>query len=502
MSGQAAISRRGFLGGAAATLAAPPAAEALSPKGPLRLAIGLLSDIHVTDSASCSDFEMALRTFDKWGADGVLVCGDLADWGVVPQLERVAETWFRVFPGGRRSDGAKMANLMHYGDHDCGFVTYRRDPRCVKEYPDEEAMRRVKIANSDRKTVWERCFGEEWSPFMHRRVKGYDFLLTNFTCGEKDNKWGDFAPGQEEFFDKVATQLDKNKPFFHSQHRMPRGTVGGKYIYGQDDGRSTRIFSRFPNLCSICGHEHLACVDEQAIWQGAFTCIEVPSLRYCCTQGGRDNGYAVNDDKWAAPDWHMPMIPLGATKQGMFLRVYDNAMVVSRYDFKHDQPLGPDWTVPLPLSGPDKPFAYASRAKTEPAPAFTAGAEVAVKRLQKKERDGRDHDVYEVSFPPAHAAEGRPRANDYEVTVSAVRHGIERLATSKRVYSGHYMFAESMDVEPVVCDFDVFALPADALLRFAVRPVNAFGGRGDAIGLELSAAELARLSDRGGIQVS
>ena len=189
----------------------------------------------------------------------------------------------------------------------------------------------------------------------------------------------------------------------------------------------------------------------------------------------------------------MPMIPLGATKQGMFLRVYDEAMVVSRYDFKHDLPLGPDWTVPLPLSGPDKPFAYASRAKTEPAPAFAPEAKVAVKRLLKKERDNKEHDVYEVTFPPAHSAQGRPRANDYEVAVSAVRHGIERLATSKRVYSRHYMFAESMDVEPVVCDFDVSALPADAQLKFAVRPVNAFGGKGDAICLELSPKEIARL---------
>jgi hypothetical protein len=219
----------------------------------------------------------------------------------------------------------------------------------------------------------------------------------------------------------------------------------------------------------------------------------VPSLRYCCTQGGRDNGYAVNDEKWGAPDWHMPMIPLGATKQGMFLRVYDNAMVVSRYDFKHDLPLGPDWVVPLPLSGPDKPFAYAIRAKAEPAPTFAAGARVSVKRLQKKERDGRSHDVYEVSFPPAHAAEGRPRANDYEVTASTVRHGIERIAATKRVYSQHYMFAESMDVEPVVCDFDVSSLPSDALLRFSVRPVNAFDGKGDAICLELSPKEIARL---------
>ena len=492
------ISRKDFLAGAGGVFAAAGAVTAKSyspvePQGPVRLRIGLLSDIHVTSLESCSDFEKALRLFDKWGADGVLVCGDLADWGIVPQLERVAETWFKVFPGGKRSDGAPMANLMHYGDHDTGQSTYRRDVRCLKEYPDEEAMRSIKICNSDRKAVWERCFREEWAPIVHRRVKGYDFILSHFTMGEKGNEWGDNTPGLEAFFTGLAPKLESGRPFFHSQHRMPRGTVGGASIYGQDDGRSTRLFSKFPDLCSLCGHEHLACVDEQAIWQGAFTCVEVPSLRYCCTQGGRDNGYAVNDERWASPDWHMPMIALGAAKQGMFLKVYDNAMVFSRYDFRHDLPLGPDWIMPLPLSGDARPFAYARRAEREFAPVFPSDAAVSVRRCTKTERDGKGHDVYEVSFPPALSRERAPRANDYEVQASTLRHGVDRIVATKRVYSPHYMLGERMDVDPVRCDFEAQAFPSDASLRFCVRPVNAFARRGEAISIELTSKELKRL---------
>ena len=168
-------------------------------------------------------------------------------------------------------------------------------------------------------------------------------------------------------------------------------------------------------------------------------------------------------------------------------------MTVSRYDFRHDLYLGPDWRIPLPLSGPEKPFSYLNREKTVPAPGFASDAAISVKRLLKKERDGNRHDVYEVSFPPVHASGGRPRANDYEVSVSVVRHGIERTASEKRVYSRHYMFAESMDVEPVVCDFEAASLPADAPLSFTVSPLNAYGGKGDSIRLLLSPSELARL---------
>ena len=491
------LDRRNFLGSAALFAAAPNVASSapVVPKGPARLKIGLLSDIHITDRASCSDFEKALRTFDKWGADGVLCCGDIADWGVAPQIDFTAETWFKVFPGGKRSDGAPMANLLHYGDHDCCGYFYRGHPGCVKEYPDVEEMKKVSIRWTDRKAIWERAFKEEWAPIVHKRVKGYDFVLSHFTCGEKDNEWGNFVPGLEEFFAKLAPKLEKGRPFFYSQHRIPRMTVGGEFLYGQDDGKTTKLFSKFPDLCVFCGHKHLSCTDEQAIWQGAFTCVAVPSLRYCGTQGGRDNG--IDDlDKWKEPDWQMPLIPLGHTKQGMTLEIYDNAMVIARHDFRFEKSLGPKWVLPLPLSVGDHPFDYARRAREERAPAFPDGAELAVRRLKKKERDGKERDVYEVAVPPALSKGTAPRANDYEFQMSTVRRGIERAVATKRVFSRGYMFAEQMDTNPVVCDFDVAALAPQLYMpvRFSARPVGAFGTKGAAIVRDYSVADLERLS--------
>ena len=493
------IDRRNFLGSAALFAAVPgmASAHAAVPKGPARLKLGLLSDIHITDRASCSDFEKALRTFDKWGADGVLCSGDIADWGVAPQIDFAAETWFKVFPGGRRSDGAPMANLLHYGDHDCCGYFYRGHPGCVKTYPDVEEMKKVSIRWTDRKAIWEKAFKEEWAPLVHKRVKGYDFVLSHFTCGEKNNEWGNFVPGLEEFFAKLAPKLEKGKPFFYSQHRIPRGTVGGQHIYGQDDGKTTKLFSKFPDLCAFCGHKHLTCTDEMAVWQGAFTCVAVPSLSYCGTQPGRDNG--IDDfDKWKEPDWQMPLFSLGHTKQGLFLEIYDNAMVISRHDYRFGWRLGPDWVVPLPLSGDNHPFDYACRKAAEKAPVFADGAKLAVKRLNKKERDGKEHDVYEVTFPPAHAKGDSLRANDYEVQASTVRCGVERAFATKRVYSRYYMFPEDKDKDPVVCDIDAALVDSLARqpVRFTARPVGAFGANGAPISRDFSVAELARLAAR------
>ena len=483
--------------------AAAPAAAGAAPKkptGPVRLKIGLLSDIHITRADSCGMFEKALRSFDKWKVDGVLCCGDIADWGVAPQIELTAQTWFKVFPKGRRSDGEPVANLLHYGDHDCSGYSYRNHPHCREDYPDVEEMKKVMIRYADRKAIWENAFKEEWAPIVHKRVKGYDFVLSHFTCGEKGNEWGNRVPGLEDFFAKLKPKLVKGKPFFYSQHRIPRGTVGGEYIYGQDEGQTTKLFSQFPDLCAFCGHKHLTATDEQAIWQGAFTCVQVPSLSYCCTQGGRDNGYADSDNKCRPPDWLMPMVPLGHTKQGLLLTVYDEAMVISRIDFRHEKRLGPDWVIPLPLSRGNHPFNYARRAAEEKAPNFAAGAELAVKRCVKKERDGKEHDVFEVSFPVAAASDGALHANDYEVQVSALRDGIERVIATKRIYSRKFIYPQEMDTDPVLCDFEAAEILPRAYiqLRFSAAPMGSFGARGKRIQKDFTFAELEKLSAKKG----
>ena len=489
------INRRDFVSSSLLLAAQQALAVPKAPRGPVRLKIGLLSDIHITRRDSCAIFEKALRTFDKWKVDGVLCCGDIADWGVAPQIDMTAETWFKVFPGGRRSDGEPVANLLHYGDHDCSGYTYRNHPACREDYPDPEAMKKVMIRYADRKAIWENAFKEEWAPIVHKRVKGYDFVLSHFTCGEKGNEWGNRVPGLEDFFAKLKPKLVKGKPFFYSQHRIPRGTVGGECIYGQDEGQTTELFSKFPDLCAFCGHKHLTATDEQAIWQGAFTCVQVPSLSYCCTQGGRENGYADSDNKCREPDWLMNILPLGHTKQGMLLTVYDESMVISRVDFRFEKRLGPDWVIPLPLSRGDHPFSYERRAAEEKPPRFGTGAGLAVKRKTKKERDGKVRDVFEVSFPTAPASGGALHANDYEVQVSTLRTGVERVIATKRVYSYKFIYPQEMDVEPVLCDFEVAEIMPRAYnpIRFSARPVGAFGAKGPRLILDFKPAELEKM---------
>ena len=126
------FTRKGFLGTLAAvgltgaSRPSPADRAAVRPSGPPRLRFGVLSDIHVTDAAATAPFEAVLRELDDWGADGVMVCGDLSDYGVVPQLEEIGKAWFRAFPGGfRAAPGEAHPEVLEFLEAHGGYIAPR-----------------------------------------------------------------------------------------------------------------------------------------------------------------------------------------------------------------------------------------------------------------------------------------------------------------------------------------------------------------------------------------
>ena len=482
------IGRRGFLGAAGAftTVAGRAAREDARPPvqardiGEEKMRFGVLSDIHITTTKQQPYFEKALRKLDAWKVDGVLACGDLADYGLEQQLQLVADSWFKVFPGGKSSDGRKVENLMHYGDHDTAQA-YWDLPIARKAWPSAEERKRGIMFEGDRKAAWERCFKEPWAPIQLKTVKGYDFVLSHFTRGGPDNKYGHFMPGLKEFFS--AHRFDSSKPFFCSQHRVPRGTVLGPSAADLDDGKSGAIYSRYPNLIAFCGHCHISCSSEKNIWQGAFTCVQVPSLCYCCTMGGRENGYCTKDRTPPSPPKPVKTMlqhPSGRTHQGMLCIVHEKAVVLRRWEFQYDRQMGPDWVIPISsfaLAPAEKPFSYDRRTQTDPVPQFAAGAKIKISETTGKDRTGVEHEMIAVEFPPAN----NPRANDYEVTVELRQGDIERFLAQKRVFSPRYMYGEDMETEPVKCLFTREEVPKGWTVRYVACPVNAFGVKGSPI---------------------
>ena len=116
------ISRKRFLIGSMAVVAAGARRMFAAPAGTVcgtpRMKVGVLSDIHVRNEETQKVFIKALEWYRAQGVDAVLVAGDMADHGLVFQLQLVADAWFKVFPENKTPDGRPVTQLLQYGNHD------------------------------------------------------------------------------------------------------------------------------------------------------------------------------------------------------------------------------------------------------------------------------------------------------------------------------------------------------------------------------------------------
>ena len=353
------MNRREFILGAGALGAAAPAmaaeardADAAFADKPI-LEMGILSDIHITDDASCADFRRALKMFDSRRADAVLCTGDLADHGLVSQLRRVAATWNEVFPDMRRSDGGRIERLFHYGDHDT-YLNFKARKRFVYDL----GLGSEFIPDVGPGKVWEEVFAEKYEHIVHRRLKGYDFVLSHFRRGPAAvNPAGNNVPGLERFLEKL--DLPKDKPFFYMQHRIYNGTIereGCDDRRGWDDGTTTAILSKYPNCIALCGHGHIPATNETSLWRGAFTAVEVPSLFYSL-------------ETW------VPKVKTDDNKhQALWMRVYRDRIAIERIDVTTGGKLAADWMISLPAGLP----AESAASPGEPVLVAPSGTSVAV----------------------------------------------------------------------------------------------------------------------------
>ena len=465
------ISRRGFIVSSAswaATLELPFAAHgAVGPEDRLRL--GVISDLHVKSEGSTETFERALRFFDAQGADGVVCAGDLATSGITSEIERIARAWFKVFPENRRSDGRPIEKLFIYGDHDMGGYAWKESRGVL---PDDELHAQT-IPTHDPGAIWERYFRERWSPVQVKTVKGYAFVLAHHPPHSEATAFGNYNPDVEPALKAHADAL-RSRPFFYVQHRPIPGLAGEETVWRKGDPRIGEILSRHPNCVALTGHTHRNCTDEKMIWQGAFTAINIPCLRYLCLCPGRENS---RPQKKSENDrMMMELLSPRDGQQGYLMDVTSREIAVRRLDFSYSTgaAVADPWRIPLPVPG-KRPYAFASRAAAETAPQFQPGAKVRVRAREDMNRAKVKVASAVVAFPPALSTPSTPRAFDYEIVAES---GTGRV--TKRVFSKKCYLPEELDAGSVECVFARADL-GDGPVTFTVRPCGAFGARGAAI---------------------
>ena len=469
-----ALTRRDFAKCASAVFAAGANCVFSAPESRPILRIGMLSDTHMRTFddgkglQNCLGLESILRFFDGRKVDGVVICGDLTDFGTARALKELARVWFKVFPGNRRSDGEEIKPLFLMGDHDMGgymHIDHRRWilPVC----PDPTELDEI-IPEMDVAKLWKECFHEDWSPIEVKTLKGVQFVMAHHPRHTKDSDKGNTIPGLEEFMSRQ--NFDPSKPFFYVQHRVLRGTLGFDAERAWESGKQTRILEKYPNAIALCGHAHRNATDEYNLWQGAFTAILVPSSNYNITRPGYENGYQRPEKK----EITSPLGNIRRSWQGLMGTLYSDRFVVERYDMLNMSKIASDWVVPLP--GPDGSQNVLVRARKAAVPQFPAGVSVSVKVTKFKTRAKKNENVVMVSFPVAHAKNGAPRAFDYKVDVRCDG----KTVNTKLVFSRGQFWVDGKDTKLVECPFRFKELPENwrDSVRFAVTPRDSYGNEG------------------------
>jgi len=496
------MTRKSFIFGAAA-LAGSSGLPALAAGKASNLRIGILSDIHVTAPGNANWFKKALRQFDREKVDGVLITGDLTTWNKLAEFEAVAQTWYKVFPGDRRSDGEHVEKLFLTGNHDVDGWAYGGAQFKT------EAQARPTSFFFHREEFWEKLFHEKYEPIIVKEVKGYTFLLRNWISILGKEKFGiakgcvDEKSPLPEVLARLGDKL-RGKPFFYAQHDQIDDTVnsswllrGEKFGNGQDDGFARKCLKGYPNCVAFTGHSHYSLTDEQSIWQGEFTSVNCSCARgFAFTNPGRENGFACPDFN-RTPPFEMAKFDHNSVRQGLVMDVFDDRIQLRRFDLTYDQSLGADWIIPVYAGGATVPatgtpkYDIKARAAVAKAPQFTSGDKVTVTKVEKGFRrdkggfgalDKTDpHEQLVVTFPPITTAKSPSRGFEFKVTCEMRIADLVQVVQERRVFSPNAYQAESRDTVPCACHFPVRELPQKRKLRFVVTPYDCWGNAGKPI---------------------
>jgi hypothetical protein len=487
------MTRRFFIGGAASCFALGAgrifaAKSPLAAAGKALLTFGVVSDVHIAmerggkklnKTYTTETFRDTLTRFRDAGVDAVVIAGDMAHFGVGPELLALGRVWDEIFPGNRAPDGRLVEKVFVTGNHDNGKNRAKKiftDPKVLAE----------NTFSLDPKKWWDLAFHEEWQPIYAKSVKGYSFVGVNWVIGDCRGAEEKFNLAIPDWYAKNGAALDPSRPFFHVQHPHPKGTVHGPTVWGQDNGLSTKALMNYSNAISFSGHSHTSLTDERSIWQGGFTSVGCGTLRNVslavpgvgAAPTGHEN-YKTSDKLPPEVDAQKAMAMTGrfGCRQEQVVRVFGDHVRFSRTESITGQSYGDDLVMPLPAAE-KKPFDYKMREAKAMAPEFPAGATLKVSRVKghlrgTKAKRKEKVDVWEVVIPRPDAVRNvRPATYD----LSFVTPDGQKLAVSV-LDEGHRFPAESAKGKAcAVCRVACSRVPSDHF-TVQVRAASCWGRR-------------------------
>ena len=477
-SGMASLTRRDFLSVAAAfglggwrLLSAP---LGWKPSKEPNIVFGVIADTHLRISrAGGYDVQFwpdtylvaALKHFKEQNVDAVVHCGDMADRGVIDEMQFHANAWNKVF-GGRGP-----VKLFINGNHDVDGGDYGKGFRLEQIWLDPEE-RAKHLLSSDMAGNWERIWGEKYEPVWHKEVKGYHFFGMNWGAQESELK--DLIDGQCG----ACGLEDGTKPFFFITHDWTHG----KFNAGM---------KHYRNAFGLWGHWHQSAANWNTIHLLADS---IPSVQCPAAYPFFDDG------RWlGGGDDGISKVPLegklagGRWRQGLVVRVYDDMLTIERREFSEGGSLGAEWVMPFGKN--PHPFSKDELKKVIGEPQFRDGAKLEVGFVSHKEQKKQEVELTSDSPVSSCAlwlkiplADGNPdsRVYAYEVVVVGDE-GTPKLR--KAVYAAGCNMGIGHEPNGGVTTLEIAKdeLPPGKTLTFAVRPLTSLGTSGKPIATTIKA---------------
>lgn len=435
------------------------------PSAAPRLRFGVLSDSHVTSEPETADcLRRMFRRFAAENVDAVVHCGDICHLGKLDEFAHVVAAWREAFPGGKNAAGEPVVPFFVCGNHDYHRASFQKGEKLSAA--DEAAYMFYNRDEVYRQLTGEPFPGEVFS----KTIKGHVFIGAQWSHERELADWLKAHPAPTD------------RPVFYVQHPHPKATCFGAWAAGSDHANEELM--KHPNFWTMSGHSHLNVGCDLGLWQGGFVSMGAGSARLVGAGGfgGEADNANRRANEWKPGEFkHSPVVSGGGAWQGSVVSVYEDRVLVDRYDFRNDEQgetIGEAWSVDIPFCHDAKaPYRLADSAR---APQFLPGAAFAFAKVTGKRRPDKAKEAQlRVEVPAARSDGDWSRPGFYRFTVREADGGkiLERLIISDGTTNPEKRSA----TRPVRCCFAETELPKSVPLIFEVEPMNVAGKAGKAI---------------------
>ena len=393
-------------------------AGAAAAEAPL-FRVGLMTDTHWSEDPKSFDrTEAVLKVFKREKVDMICNLGDIADLHYPVAYRYYRQKLFpSIFPENPPTE------IFVYANHDV-LVRDKHGSAVKGDIPKYFGIVRKEL-------------GINHAPDDRIVFKGYPFVI----------------------FQQFVTRETMEKMLAETAKEFPEGPIfvldhvpAPKLSNGADDMR-TVVYDRYPRIVHLYGHVHTPLRDERSIWQDKHTEVGTGCLQ----------------------NWRGSLVGTSPKSKNCYefaiMDVYKDKLVFRRYSTEDGREFKEPWIVPLPFDPETAPYRYDTRAKSTPAPAFAADAEL-------KLVTDKPFSTLTVTWP-ATAEGGEP----YKYYVSIGKMGADgefRDIARQDSYSEFYL-AENQRKGKLSQKLSAGFFDPGVEYRIAVTPVGFFGNTGKAL---------------------